>query len=67
MQSTYLSLPNIHRASSLLWGRGLPYLAYKRMCHFTIKVCMVFKVLSFKQDVQILLFKNKMLFWTEIL
>ena len=56
MQSTFLSLLNLHRASSLHWGGGLPYLAYKRMCHFTIKVCMVFKVFSFKQDVQLILF-----------
>ena len=38
MQSTFLSLPNLHRASSLPWGGGLPYLAYKHTRHFTIKV-----------------------------
>ena len=32
-----LSLPSLHQASSLPWGGGggLPYLAYKLMCHFT--------------------------------
>ena len=35
MQSTFLSLPNLHQASSLpLVGGALPYLPYKRMCHF---------------------------------
>ena len=32
MQSTFLSLPNLHQAKSLPWGGGLPYLAYKHIC-----------------------------------